>query len=162
MTCKKLSVPLLALSALSLFIVGCGSGTPSTVPVSGTLVFEDGKAVAGASLRFVNALGGRESSGYTGKDGSFTLSTFSQDDGAIPGDYTVVVTKIAAPDTGGLDTKNMKPEDMMKMGEKLKMGGGAKKVEDPVPAIYGDAKTSPLKHKVDSGSKGITLKLKRN
>src|SRR5579884_1728724 len=89
---------------LLLLVVGCGgSNRPATAPVQGVLQWEDGQPISGVSVRFVPSddKGGREAVGYTGKDGAFTLSTFSQGDGAIPGDYTVVVTK---PSTGGSST----------------------------------------------------------
>lgn len=164
MNLRSFHLGLFVLSAVTFLAAGCGGGTPSTVPVKGTLVFEDGKPVAGASIRFVGAAGSRDASGYTGKDGAFELSTFSTGDGAVPGEYTVVVTKVASTvDSTGTDTSKMSPDDMRKMFEKSKLGAVTpKKIEDPVPAVYGDPKSSPLKQKVDSSSTGITLKLKRN
>jgi hypothetical protein len=147
-----------------LFVAGCGSGTPATTRVDGVLLFEDGKPVSGASIRFVPAAdAGREASGFTGKDGEFTLTSFSQSDGALPGDYSVVVTKSTAAASPATPVDTDDPEVRMKaMKEAMaKSKAPAPKVVDPVPAVYADAKTTPLKQKIDSSTKKIELKLKR-
>ncbi len=162
---KSQAFGLLALSALVFLAAGCGgSSNPSTVAVSGTLLYEDGKPVANASLRFVNAAGGRDANGHSGKDGAFNLTTFNNGDGAIPGEYTIVVTKIASSiDTSGVDTSKLTPDDMMKMTKgTVGSTGVAKKVEDPIPPIYSDIKSSPLKQKIDAATSTMTLKLKRS
>ena len=142
---------------------GCGSSAPATVAVSGLLKFEDGKPVSGASLRFVNTAGGREAVGNTGKDGAFNLSTFNTGDGAVVGEYTIVVTKIASSfDGGAVDNTAKKPEDMINMLKKGGIDGAPKKVEDPVPAVYSDVKTSPLKAKIDASTSSLNLVLKRS
>ncbi len=155
---------LLLLLSLAAF-AGCNS-TPGTVPVEGVLTWEDGKPISGASIRFVPNSGGREATGYTGKDGEFTLNTFSQGDGAIPGDYAVVVTKTA----GTTATSTMpqagsaKPEEMAKLmkGFHDKAKAAPPTVVNPVPPIYGDAKTTPLKWRVETGGKKVELKLKHS
>jgi len=88
------------MSARRLWIVtmlaayGCGSGN-RPVPVEGT-VHLDGQPLAGAMVTFMplNA-GAREAHGYTTETGSFKLSTFRPDDGAIPGEYKVLVSYTA-------------------------------------------------------------------
>lgn len=157
------------LSGLSLVVllalVGCSESNPSTGAVSGTLQWEDGKPVSGANIRFVPAAaGGREASAYTGKDGEFILSSFRPGDGAIPGEYTVVITKMANTGDEPVATPTgTSPEDMAKAMkaayDKAKAAG--KKVTDPIPALYESEKTSPLKFRVESGSNKADLKIKK-
>jgi hypothetical protein len=79
-------------AAAAVLLGSCGSDGPKLHPVSGKVLFE-GNPVEGASVVFVPASGGDlKPSGRTGKDGSFTLSTYPHGDGAPAGDYTVVVT----------------------------------------------------------------------
>ena len=75
--------------------IGCGSGTlsaPSAVPASGTVVYKN-KAYAGIRVTFHPkfSMGSVKftPSGMTDKDGKFTLSTASPNDGAPPGEYNV-------------------------------------------------------------------------
>jgi len=150
-----------ALCAGLAFIAGCPD-RPSTVPVQGQLTWEDGKAVPGATVRFVPAKGGQEALGGTDKDGVFKLSTGPYD-GAVPGDYKVVVTKAAQVTTenkGGTEPKT--PEEMQEAMKKMmtKTGTALPKVVDPVPAEYGKEETTPLTATVAANQK-IELKLKR-
>lgn len=148
-------------SLCCLSVVGCSAGLPSTVPVNGKVVWEDGKPVAGGNLQFVPAGSGRAANGYTGKDGAFSLSTFRPDDGAVPGDYTVVVTKIsdAGPVAGA--GGQMTAEEMMKKMKGFSSGTTKPKVTDPIPQVYTSDKTSPLKWKVEAGSGEAVIKLRK-
>jgi hypothetical protein len=146
-------------------IAGCGSNLPRTVPVSGKVTWEDGTPITGASVRFVNATAGeRDGAGYTDKEGAYSLSTFTSGDGAQPGDYTVVVTKLAdaptvTPPAPGGDAAAM-AKAMREYADKAKAGG--KKITDAIPTVYTSEKTSTLKFKVEpSGSSAANLKLKR-
>ena len=150
-------------------LVGCGSNLPSTAPVTGTLHWEDGKPVEGASVRFVPAIqGNREASGSTNKDGEFNLSTFKHGDGAIPGDYSVVITKITSvtppvsPTTTAPTAAN-KGEDLLKAmkGFSEKAKAAAKDVGEKIPAVYGDEKTTTLKFTVPSGGGKAEFKINR-
>jgi hypothetical protein len=80
-------------------LLGCGgpSGTPddaksSVVPASGKLLSAGGAPVANAWVVFnPKDVGGHEANAPTGPDGTFRLSTFGKEDGAIPGRYVVTV-----------------------------------------------------------------------
>lgn len=145
-----------AIGALTL--CGCG-GSEKPIRISGTLQWEDGKSVQGATVRFVPSVGGKEAVGYAGKDGTFALSTFGADDGAVPGEYVIVVTKVEEasyvppPPSGGT------PEDLAKAMKGLKES--KKKIVDPIPAVYTSPKSSPLKWKVDSSTTKVELTLKK-
>lgn len=146
----------------SCVLVGCGGG-PTPIPIKGTLVYEDGKPISAGSVRFVpQGEGGRLAAGYTRKDGTFELTSFSAGDGILPGEYTIVVTKLAAdpipapPATGPAD-----PAELARQMREWMEKESKARVVDPVPAIYGSEKTSPLKWKVDSSTTEIKLKLNR-
>src|SRR5262245_4436516 len=75
----------------ALALAGGGCGGSGTVKVRGTVTL-DGKPLSGAMVTFVPAEEkGRAASGATQADGSFRLTTFKPDDGALPGDYKVMV-----------------------------------------------------------------------
>ena len=96
---RGLSMPVaLAWLALS----GCGdSDRLPTVPVSGTLLI-DGKPVSKGSIHF-HPEKGRAATGIV-KDGSFTLSTYSDDDGGIAGKNRVAVEVVEQVPLKGGDT----------------------------------------------------------
>src|SRR5438445_102587 len=75
--------------ALVLGVTGCGGSKP--VKVKGTVTF-DGKPLPHSQIKFLPiAEKGREANGVTDADGTFQLETFSNGDGALPGDYKVTV-----------------------------------------------------------------------
>lgn len=85
---------------------GCGDGFPQRYPVSGTVRFADGSPVKTGTIE----LGGNGSrwtaSGEIQRDGSFVLTTVNQGDGAVPGEYKVVVRQMVLaylPAEGGHD-----------------------------------------------------------
>jgi len=90
---------LTALLCAGPLLAGCGgpSGAPTAVralvvPVSGKVLSADGKPVANAWVVFnPKEIPGHEANAPTNPDGSFRLSTFGKEDGAIPGRYVVTV-----------------------------------------------------------------------
>lgn len=72
---------------------GCGRDTPETFPVSGTVRFTDGKPLTAGSVEFqtqelqppVTAFGSIQ------PDGSFILTTYDANDGAVPGKHIIAV-----------------------------------------------------------------------
>jgi hypothetical protein len=118
---------LLGLVTLTLLCCSCSRG-PKLVPVRGTVLFQD-KPAEGATVVFVPV--GNETapkpSGKVGADGTFTLATYSLGEGALPGDYDVVVTWYPP---------------------------NARELENPrskLPARYADPATSKLKATVKTG-----------
>lgn len=139
---QRLQILVLAAMAV-LFSSGCGgsgssSGTP-TDPVSGSVKFK-GAALAGATVTFIPAVPAvppgstdpktsvRTAVAKTDASGEFKLTTVVQNDGAIPGDYTITVTKledrpatppstdIAAPPPKQTPIKSLIPEKYGKPG----------------------------------------------
>ena len=91
----------LLLAAIAM--TGCGSSNPQIVPVSGTVKYPDGTVPTGeiAIVQFVSAADRTEgamalkpASGDIKPDGSFTLTTSKQGDGAFEGDYKVTFTVV--------------------------------------------------------------------
>jgi hypothetical protein len=77
---------------------GCAGG--ALKPVQGTVKL-DGQPLAGASVLFIaEDPAGRNATGFTDPSGTFRLSTYEPNDGALPGKYKVVVQPPtpAAPD----------------------------------------------------------------
>jgi hypothetical protein len=90
------------LAAPLLASLGCGgSGFATPEPVSGRVFFQD-KPVEGARVTFLSTSeGGRSASGTTDSQGNFSLTTFKRNDGAIPGDYVVTISKFEGQSGGG-------------------------------------------------------------
>ena len=86
---RKRTSDLLAVLAL-LAAAGCGqSDRPSTYPVHGAVTL-DGNPLSFGGVRFVSD-DGRLAKAKIQSDGSYTLSTFEDGDGAIPGSYRISV-----------------------------------------------------------------------
>ncbi len=82
----------LSLVALS----GCGgSGLPGTVPIRGKVVFQGKPLATGTVLYSPVDAKGRQARGELQSDGTFTLTTLEADDGALPGEYQVVILAYA-------------------------------------------------------------------
>lgn len=99
------SIGLLGLVCL-LLLTGCGDGFPKRYPVSGSVRFADGSPVKTGTIE----LGGNGSrwtaSGEIQRDGSFSLTTVKKGDGAVPGDYKIVIRQMVLaylPAQGGHD-----------------------------------------------------------
>src|SRR5713226_3122156 len=72
---------------------GCG-GAKKLVKVEGKVTL-DGAPLDGAMVKFMPQGGsGQPATGLTGTDGKFRLTTYVTGDGALPGDYSVTITKV--------------------------------------------------------------------
>ena len=152
------------LAALGL-LIGCsggGSADVGAVSVSGTVTL-DGQPVEGATVAFSPAgQEGRSATGKTDASGKFTLTTVEAGDGAVPGSYAVVVTKI----TGGAtmqDPRGQGGELTPEQQEAIKAAAQGKTPEakNELPEKYAAANTSGLTADVaGSGSNEFTFDLK--
>ena len=139
------------LSSVCLFIAllmvsGCGgdSGT-ATVKVKG-VVMAGGKAVDGAVITFYSKSGGEAASGRTDAEGKFQLTTRKPNDGAVPGDYVVTVSKSDGateataydPSKGGA----LSPDYIKQMQNVSK--GSKDPAKGALPAKYASIKDSGL------------------
>jgi hypothetical protein len=157
-------VPGLVAFSLGFIVLGCGGDGP--LPITGSVKWESGEPISGATVLFVPASGGRPASGLTGADGSFQLSTKSHNDGAPPGDYKVVITrydeKLPGGEGGGGDPKN--PTEMMAKaaGPKAKFSKSGASTKSTLPKVYSTEKTTPLTWKVESGKTNPEFKLRKS
>jgi hypothetical protein len=126
---------------------GCGKTKPATAPVTGRVLL-DGKPVAAAAVMFEPVDGGVPARGSTGADGSFTLSTFARDDGALVGRHRVSVSKFV---TEGVAANEF--------GLEAAPGQPGLQPKAALPARYADAKTSGLEATVEAGGTKVEFAL---
>lgn len=84
-------------------LAGCGSDAPTTIPVSGTVTY-NGEPVTVGKVMFrpitvAEGLPKRPAMGKLQSDGSYRLSTFARNDGAVPGEYHVVIDAMVSGPT---------------------------------------------------------------
>jgi hypothetical protein len=135
MTLRSL-LGLLFCAALPLVLSGCGKGHPGLVPVTGTVTYR-GQAVEGARVMFMaaEATSGNTpaANGKTDAQGRFSLMTFVPGDGAVPGNYRVLITK----------REEMPDPQQPKSPYKI--------TRDLLPTRYGNPSRSGLKVEVKAG-----------
>lgn len=135
-------VPLLALFCA--ILSGCGGQSdpwiaerPKTVPVTGMVIL-DQKPVEGAIVSFLSESQQNGASARTRADGTFTLTTFVDDDGAVPGVYRVAISKAVVK------------TDQKAQGED---GGTVTGIEHIIPETYTRPDKSGLTAEVSPSSK---------
>jgi hypothetical protein len=134
-------------------LAGLGCGASGKLVKTEGLITLDGKPIAGATVTFhPEAEGGRMATGLTDADGIFQLQTFTEADGALPGDYKVTVIKTealeASPSASG-------PEKMMK----TMFNRSKKKPSSLLPKEYADVSRTPLRvHVPHEGQVHVELK----
>ncbi|MEZ6112701.1 MAG: carboxypeptidase-like regulatory domain-containing protein [Pirellulaceae bacterium] len=132
---------------------GCGSGPegiPDGAPVTGVVTY-NGSPVSGATVTFHPKSGDRAAVAQTDAAGIYQLTTQAANDGALPGDYVVTVTKIEF--SGGTEL----PEDHPDYGKAP--ASDESEAKSLVPQKYGDPKTSDLAVTVQAGENNIPLEL---
>jgi hypothetical protein len=126
---------LISVACALLLAAGCTGGAdnpdrPAVAPASGVVSYK-GTPLEGATVVFIPEGGSYGAAGITDDDGRFVVAAFPPDPGAVPGNYTVIVTKTE---------EEVEPEgtyeDVM-----YKEYPPAKSL---VPARYTDPKTSGL------------------
>ncbi|MBN2295933.1 MAG: hypothetical protein JXM70_26110 [Pirellulales bacterium] len=76
----------------------CGSGRPETYTTKGKVVFPDGSPLSGGSIMFQSTGQGEKvynARGLIGPDGTFEMTTFEPNDGAVAGKHIVMVRESA-------------------------------------------------------------------
>jgi hypothetical protein len=140
-------------------VVGCGGpARPKMAKVSGTVTL-DGQPLEGAQVVFIAAGAPRNATGTTDATGKFTLTTFEANDGAVLGEHSITVSKStsSAPAMSADDPAGGYGAAMSAAGGgDATMGGSVKSV---LPAKYGEAKQSGLKHTVTDGANDVKLEL---
>lgn len=143
----KMSVAVGLVIAMISAISGCGSQSDvsfmkDAVPATGRVTV-DGKPLPGASIRFIPTIqsaGGREATAVTDDSGAYEMSTLAprvspdQTKGVIPGEYVVVLSRVAMPDG------SPPPPDIIDENDAISKG-----LKQYVPAKYTEPETSPLR-----------------
>jgi hypothetical protein len=128
-------------AAIVLLAVGCNPGSVrGTVPVSGKVTY-NGQPVADATVTFIGEGDARIAVSVTDASGEYRLKTLDSA-GAIPGKYTVLVTKTET--TGGSGAP-------VSMDEAAQNRGKAREPKQLLPVKYSDATKTPLKFEVKKG-----------
>jgi hypothetical protein len=167
---RRSSFSFAVLAAVLLFAgPGCGGGRPKIYKVTGKVTL-DGQPLAGAVVQFMPAdpaTGLEMASGTSGGDGVYNLTTYSTNDGAMEGDYKVLVTRrVKSEDTpaggGPMDPKAM--QDMFANRTKDSFQGKNKppaKKETEIHKDYSNFESTPLKARVTSGANAFDFPLKK-
>ena len=117
---------------------GCGGGP---VAVRGRVLLDD-VPVAGATVMLMPVDGGHPAHGPTDANGVFRLTTFKHGDGALPGQYKIVVTKTDAIPP----PPEAEPGDVESIRNHYKgLRATRDKRKPALPAVYADAARTPLR-----------------
>lgn len=121
----------------SMFWAGCGGGKdpdlPETVAATGIVTYQ-GNPVSDATIMFYPVQGRKPASGKSDAAGKFTLTTFSKNDGVIPGEHKVTVNAYEST-----------PEGVS--------------MKSSIPVKYTTPNTSPLMVTVSEAQPELTLEL---
>jgi hypothetical protein len=120
--------------------IRAGKEETKRVKVEGVVTL-DGEKVSGVMVMFlpVKKAEGKPAFGVTDEEGTFTLSTSNPGDGAVPGEYKVVITENATANKQGNTNK----------------GAPRKRI----PKQYSDQNTSSLTFQVNPERKRIQINL---
>ncbi len=102
---------IVGLAFLVLVVEGCNS--PKTYPVEGKIIWKgENKAateLVGGSVLFESEEGNGSAVGEIEANGTFRLTTFKKNDGALPGKYTVTLTAKDVDEADDRPRPNRKP-----------------------------------------------------
>lgn len=119
------------IALVTALLTGCGGGSkhPRTAAVSGKVTF-DGKPLETGSLLFVPVGGGPSAQGQINADGTYSLGTFTETDGAVLGQFKVMITAYSIPAGAAVLPENE--------------GRGNEGIKSLIPEIYSDLEKSGL------------------
>ena len=128
-------------AVIAAMTLGCNKGPAAVegvVPVSGVVSFQ-GAPVAGASVTFFPEVGGQAAAGTTDSQGKYQLTTLNPNDGAKPGTYKVMVSKIERTGIGA----TISQEEQYKY---LEQHGSPPPSESKnvLPELFANVTTTPL------------------
>ena len=86
---KHKTLSLLCVLSITSILIGCGDGHPPRKQISGQVLI-DGKPLTFGFIRFVSNHG-RPASAELDDEGKFTLSSYGEYDGVVPGEHRVEV-----------------------------------------------------------------------
>jgi len=132
---------LVTLAVAVAMAVGCGPNN-GTVKVTGVAKLANGRPLPGGRVILTGGPAG--ANGAIKSDGSFTLGTFTTTDGVKPGNYTVLITGAAEPDTRTYEER---------------IQGVGKEPPSLVAKKYASAATSDLKVEIIKGPNVLEFSL---
>ena len=130
---------------LLLSFAGCGGGKYATHPVKGQVRFEDGSTPQFGQIEFYHSDAKLNARGTIESDGSFTVGTYSDGDGAIEGNHQIVIIQ----NTGTVLAD--------RMGVEIHHDHG-----DIVDRSYFDYRTTSLSCYIRKGENTVELVVKKN
>jgi hypothetical protein len=134
---------------------GCSSAN-KPVEVEGVVLL-DNEPVAEATVLFIpDGSTGQPAHGMTDENGKFQLSTFKENDGALPGTYKVTITKSVPPP----QPPEPDPDDPQSVMAHFKAIKQQKKVKSPLPLMYANPQSTPFHYAVPVEGK-VTLELRK-
>jgi hypothetical protein len=128
------------IALLGVGLIGCGG--KGTTPVRGVITLE-GTPIAGATVLFMpdGQDGCRPASGFTLSDGTFRLTTYKLDDGALAGKYRVLIQKTeAAKDRGAAERSALE-----RAKDKIQEESLQRNRKPTLPEAYAKFDTTPLR-----------------
>lgn len=141
---------------------GCGSDSRRpTFPVTGTVKL-NGKPVDGAVVTFQLTEGKESAIASTDKDGSYSLSMFRPNDGALAGQYKVSITKFDVEPVkassglvpGQVNSGDL-PTDYEAPTVGTTTGKGPVGPKNSLPAKYSNPDSSGLRATVEANTKNV-------
>lgn len=146
-------------------ILGCGESveTPDTFPVSGAVTY-NGDPVVGARVAFQAEGAPRVAEGVTNAEGKFQLTTFELNDGAVPGEHKITVTKVEGESqpAGDMEAMLEDPNAMAQMGgedQDANKDGKSAGPKNLLPEKYSNFNSTPLKETVAEEKNNFNLLL---
>jgi len=136
---------ILCVMMLSLFLggaIGCGSDEtlPETAAVTGTITY-NGSPIRGGTITFHPQGTGNPAYGLVTPDGTYSLTTYHTDDGAVLGEHVVTVEVMPGQWAAEADAEN------------AGLPGTENSSSGPrIPPAYSSAETTPLRYTVKSGT----------
>lgn len=126
-------------------LVGCHSDRIPTYPVQGTVHFENGSAVMFGDVEFFNKEQRVNARGKINRDGTFTVGTYDEHDGAVAGKHQIMILQV----TGDYLTE--------KLSDQIKHDHG-----DLIDSSFFDYRTSGLECTIVPGKNQVSLTVKKN
>lgn len=145
-------------AAACLAVAGCGSadGLPDVVPVRGTVTLDGEPLPSGDVLYLPTDPAGRQARGSIDERGRFRLSTLRPNDGALPGEYRIVV--LAPAEESAEDAAARRANE--NAGRRRRTFGAEEGPASLAPLRYTKPETSGLTDVVDDDHSGsISLEL---
>ncbi|MGB1929742.1 MAG: hypothetical protein ACPHO8_10555 [Mariniblastus sp.] len=125
-------------------VLGCGSNQVPTHAIEGIVEFEDGSPLKFGNIEFYSPEHKLNARGKINRDGTFTVSTYSENDGAVAGKQQIAILQIS----GNYLTE--------KLNDQINHDHG-----HLIDQAHGDYRTSGLEFIVEPGLNRIQLTVRK-